>query len=95
MAGQAKAMTAVVEELPKQQQLVQVSATGDSPDAEVALAAYYLWRNRGCPIGSDQEKLVSCRGRAQENLCPGAKQIVGLAAAPESATIRIRQNCSI
>jgi hypothetical protein len=94
MAGQAKAMTAALEDWPEQQQPVQASLQ--------VIHRALKWHSPHTTCGSigavrlaQTRKTGFVQRQRSRKLVPGRKQMVGLAAGPESATIRIRQNCSI
>jgi Protein of unknown function (DUF2934) len=52
MPGQARRM---VPEEPTTMESPQTIVAVGSREQETAVAAYYLWQQRGCPTGSDQE----------------------------------------
>lgn len=62
MPGKAAAIAATAEKTDIEE---KPSALPNGPqESEIAVAAYYLWENRGCPMGSDQDDWF----RAEEEL---------------------------
>ncbi len=55
MRSVATAAEAVVEEATIQEESSNIATSNGPQEGDIAIAAYYLWLNRGCPVGSDQE----------------------------------------
>ena len=55
MPGKAAATAAVVEKTNIEEKAPNAVLPDGPQESEIAIAAYYLWVNRGCPAGSDQD----------------------------------------
>jgi hypothetical protein len=64
MPGKAAAIAAAVEKTDIEEKPSNTALPKGPQENEIAVAAYYLWENRGCPIGSDQDDWF----RAEEEL---------------------------
>lgn len=64
MPGKAAAIGAAVEKTGIEEKASNTPLPKEPQENEIAVAAYYLWENRGCPIGSDQDDWF----RAEEEL---------------------------
>ena len=55
MPGKAAAIAAAVEKTDIEEKASDTALPIRTQESEIAMAAYYLWENRGCPMGSDQD----------------------------------------
>src|ERR1035438_6684823 len=55
IASDRKALPESSTDKPRDATSVKTAATISPTESETATIAYQLWRERGCPIGSDQE----------------------------------------
>ncbi len=55
MPAAATAAASAVEEATIQVESSNIAASKGPQESDIAVAAYYLWVNRGCPVGSDQD----------------------------------------
>jgi hypothetical protein len=55
MPGKAAATAAAVEKMNIEEKASNTALPDGPQESEIAIAAYYLWVNRGCPVGSDED----------------------------------------
>ena len=64
MSQKAAATAGTVEKANIEERASHTALPDGPQECEIAIAAYYLWVNRGCPAGSDQDDWF----RAEEDL---------------------------